>query len=399
MSTVPARITRVRFAGLRTAASVELDLEGLTVLIGPNGVGKSTLVEGFELLRRVMTGDDFVRSLYENHGGPTSLVTHGGSELKLGVEVTNDNGSFPYGIILGHIDGGFGITHESLHHHDDLIFVRTGDSVILADDPNDDLQLSRPREPFLHRWSGSPTPGPDYVGLLLEGIEVHGPFSTNAIWLRGSSTERSARSDNIVQATTRLERGGTNLPNAYHALRNRDDWQDTLETIRLVVDQDIRDVMTPASASGGSIGLTVRYRTGTVPAFALSDGTLSLLSLVAIIKLDRGQPPRSLLVLDEPDLHLHPSAIRYVVTLLEECAERYPVVVATHSDQLLDCLSGPARSTVLCDLDEHRHLRLRRPDAELLAKWLPEYRGVGQLRADGYESAVFTRPASAVDNP
>jgi predicted ATPase len=237
------------------------------------------------------------------------------------------------------------------------------------------------------------------MSALLEGIEVHGPFATHAAWLgRGASAERSTRSDNVVQATSRVARGGTNLPNAYHTLRNRDDWQETLETLRLVVDEDIRDVLTPASASGGSIGLAVKYRTGTVPAFALSDGTLSLLSLVAIAVLDGGQPPRSLLVVDEPDLHLHPAALRHVVALLERCAKRYPVVIATHSDQLLDCLSDPARSTVLCDLDEHRHLQLRRPDAALLAKWLPEYRGVGQLRAEGYGSVLFTQPVRAADN-
>jgi predicted ATPase len=246
-------------------------------------------------------------------------------------------------------------------------------------------------------WSLLTPPG-ERVGALLEGIEVHGPFTTNAAWLsRGASAERSTRSDTVVQATSRVARGGTNLPNAFHALRNRDDWQDTLETIRLVVDNDIRDVMTPASASGGSIGLAVKYRTGTVPAFALSDGTLALLSLVAITTLDGGQPPRSLLVLDEPDLHLHPAAMRYVVTLLERCAKRYPVVIATHSDQLLDCLSDPLRSIVLCDLDEHRHLRLRRPDAVQLAKWLTEYRGVGQLRAEGYDSLVFPRPVGAAE--
>lgn len=146
------------------------------------------------------------------------------------------------------------------------------------------------------------------------------------------------------------------------------------------------------------MGLAVKYQTGTVPAFALSDGTLALLSLVAVTALDGGQPPRSLLVLDEPDLHLHPSAIRYVVTLLERCAKRYPVVIATHSDQLLDCLAEPARSIVLCDLDEQRHLRLRRPDAVQLQRWLAEYRGMGDLRAEGYDSLVFPRPVRAADN-
>lgn len=396
MSTTRGQITRVRFAGLRTAASVELDLGGLTVLIGPNGVGKSSLIEGLELLRRVMTSDDFVGALHEDHGGPTSLITHGESELKLGVDVTTEDGSLSYEMVLGRIEGGFGIAHESLHEND-MVFVRKGDSVVTASNPDVTFQLLRPREPFLHLSSMQPLTG--RVGALLEGIEVHGPFTTNASWLlHGSLAERSARSDNVVQATSRLARGGTNLPNAFHTLRNRDDWQDTLETIRLVVDEDIRDVTTPASASGGSIGLAVKYRTGTVPAFALSEGTLALLSLVAIAALDGGQPPRSLLVLDEPDLHLHPAAIRYIVTLLERCAKRYPVVVATHSDQILDCLADPARSAVLCDLDEHRHLRLRRPDAVQLAKWLPEYRGVGQLRAEGYDSLVFPPPVRAVDN-
>jgi predicted ATPase len=398
VATTRGQITRVRFAGLRTAASVELDLAGLTVLIGPNGVGKSSLVEGLELLRRVMTGDDFVQSLYEEHGGPTSLITHGASELKLGVDVTTEDGPLSYGMILGRTESGFGIAHESFHGSE-MVFVRTGDSVVTASDPGGvALRVPRPREPFLHLTSMRAPVG--RVGALLEGIEVHGPFTTNAAWLgRGSSAERSTRSDNVVQATSRLARGGANLANAFHTLCNRDDWQDTLETIRLVVDEDIRDVTTRASARGGSIGLTVKYRTGEVPAFALSDGTLALLSLVAITALDGGQPPRSLLVLDEPDLHLHPAAIRYVVTLLERCAKRYPVVVATHSDQLLDCLTDPARSTVLCDLDEHRHLRLRRPDAVQLAKWLPEYRGVGQLRAEGYDSLVFPRPVRAADNP
>jgi predicted ATPase len=208
--------------------------------------------------------------------------------------------------------------------------------------------------------------------------------------------ERNMRTDNIVQSTGRLDRGGANLANAFHALRNRPDWADTLETIRLV-DDDITDVTTPASASGGSIGLDVSYRTsGSIPAFALSDGTLALFALIAITRLDGGDTPRSLLVLvlDEPDLHLHPGAIGQVVALLEECSAHQPVVIATHSDRLLDSLSEPARAAVLCDLDERRRLRLRRPDRIQLDRWLEEYRvrGLGHLRAEGYDKLVFPPP-------
>jgi hypothetical protein len=72
------------------------------------------------------------------------------------------------------------------------------------------------------------------------------------------------------------------------------------------------------------------------------------------------------------------------------------VVIATHSDRLLDSLSEPARSAILCDLDEQRRLRLRRPDRAQLARWLQEYRGLGQLRAEGYDQLVF--PLRAAKN-
>jgi len=80
-------------------------------------------VEGFELLRRVMASDDFVQATYEEHGGPTSLITHGASELKLGVDVTTEDGAFSYEMVLGRTEGGFGIAHESLHGSD-MVFVR-----------------------------------------------------------------------------------------------------------------------------------------------------------------------------------------------------------------------------------------------------------------------------------
>lgn len=145
MSTTRDRITRVRFAGLRTAASVELNLEGLTVLIGPNAAGKSSLIEGLELLRRVMTRDDFFRTLHEEHGGPTSLVTHGQSELRLGADLTNEYGSFSYEIVLGRVEGGFGIARESLDDRTEM-FAETGDSAVAAATPDVELRLGRPRE-------------------------------------------------------------------------------------------------------------------------------------------------------------------------------------------------------------------------------------------------------------
>jgi predicted ATPase len=389
------RIVRIRFAGLRTAADVELDLDPMTVLIGANGVGKSTLIEGLEILRKVPLGRELMRALYDDHGGVSALVRRGGSELKLGVEITDDASRLAYDLILRASRDGFAVQHESLHQDGDLLFIRDGEDV--RSTPALGMALNGTMDtnaPVLGMLFSTAT---RRMTNALAGIEIHVPFATQPRWFGpGLVPERSARTDNIVQAAGRVARGGANLANAFHALRNRSDWQDTLDTIKLVVDSDITDVTSPASASGGNIGLAVTYRTtGEIPAFALSDGTLALLALIALTRLDSELFPRSLLVLDEPDLHLHPGAIGQIVALLEACSATQPVVIATHSDRLLDSLAEPARATVLCDLDEQRQLRLRRPDRAQLERWLEDYRGLGQIRADGYDQLVFPTPRLA----
>ena len=125
----------------------------------------------------------------------------------------------------------------------------------------------------------------------------------------------------------------------------------------------------------------------------LSDGTLAYLAFIALFRLNASRP--SLLALDEPDLHLHPRLLLRVLDFLEAMAREHPVLCATHSDRLLDGLSDPARSAVLCELDESGTTRLLRPDAEALERWLERYRGLGEIRGAGHEASIFTREEAA----
>jgi predicted ATPase len=65
------------------------------------------------------------------------------------------------------------------------------------------------------------------------------------------------------------------------------------------------------------------------------------------------------------------------------------VVLATHSDRLLDAVQDPAKSIVICELDSKRATRLVRPDPTVLAKWLDDYRGFGDIRSTGLQDAVL----------
>lgn len=74
------RITKLYISGLRVIEDVTLDLDGLTVLIGNNGTGKSSILEALELLRNAGKAIQFVTDVVmKAHGGLRCLMRKGQS--------------------------------------------------------------------------------------------------------------------------------------------------------------------------------------------------------------------------------------------------------------------------------------------------------------------------------
>jgi hypothetical protein len=269
-----------------------------------------------------------------------------------------------------------------------------------------DKALSTPgfwneKQPFLTQIAlrGSLAGFELYVGQwlawYLKDIHVHLPFETTPAWAARALDRKSAlRSSTLFAPATHLEKLGLNLANAFHALKNqfgREEWQRTLDYVRLGLGDRVEDVITWADPGGGNIGLGLKQKGLDLPISAaqLSDGTLAYLAFVALFRLRAHRP--SLVALDEPDLHLHPRLLMRVLDFLESMACEHPVLVATHSDRLLDGLSDPVRSVVLCELDERGTTRLLRPDRKALERWLERYRGLGEIRGAGHEASIFTQ--------
>jgi predicted ATPase len=229
------------------------------------------------------------------------------------------------------------------------------------------------------------------VQRALASIEVHIPPDVRRSWAVPQASA-TARSSNTARPVERLTPGGTNLVNVYAQLRNQPNWKETLGRIRLVLG-DVDDVLIQPDPSGGTIGLAVRWGTDLeVPLSELSDGQVSLLALIAIQQLRRRVSP-SLIVIDEPEAHLHPGVIRRVAIGLAEVGDDWPVLAATQSDAFLDAVSERPDALVHCRLDMQRRTELARLDRALIQDWLEEFRGIGELRREGMEDLVFP-PAS-----
>ena len=115
-----------------------------------------------------------------------------------------------------------------------------------------------------------------------------------------------------------------------------------------------------------------------IPATRLSDGALRYLCLLAILL--HPQPP-PLVVLDQPELGLHPDLLPTLANLLLAASERCQLIVTTHSDTLVDALSDTPESVVVCDKHDGQ-TNMRRLDKDGLANWLKDYT-LGNLWSSG----------------
>lgn len=403
------RITELRIKGLRTLEDVTLKLGNVNVLIGENGCGKSSVVEAVRLLQMAALSDTFTSNFFQAHGGFSDLLRRDSVNLRLSAVVETPRLTSPteYSLELSWTGETLAISDERVVLKagavigDVPLFIRGGRRAQIFDagDRRTELELDRSDAPLLGRLRGPDALGSmqltiDLVRSALAAVDVQVPFSTAPRWVsRALAQQPSLRAPAVLEPVDRVPLGGLGLANAYFKLRNERsprEWETTMEYVRLGLGEDVESINTRADAGGGSIGMTLKRRgvDKQESAYVLSDGMLAYLAFVAIFRLET---PTSLLAFDEPELHLHPSLLARVVGFAESIGERCPVLITTHSDRLLDYLSDPVGSAILMELDEKRATRLLRPDPEMYAKWMDDYRGLGEIRAHGAERSIFTR--------
>ena len=136
-----------------------------------------------------------------------------------------------------------------------------------------------------------------------------------------------------------LRSDGSNLAAFLYLLRerHRDDYDTVVQVIQQAApffkDFDLR----PENLNPHKIRLQWRH-TGTDAFFdasSLSDGTLRFIALATVFLQPEEYRPAVILV-DEPELGLHPYAIALLASLMQQASTETQVVVSTQSSLLLD---------------------------------------------------------------
>jgi len=109
-------------------------------------------------------------------------------------------------------------------------------------------------------------------------------------------------------------------------------------------------------------------------AHVLSDGTLRFICLATLLLQPIGKLPDTILI-DEPELGLHPYAINVLADIFKQVAEQKQLIVSTQSVELVNELSP--EDIIVVDQNDDASI-FKRFTSNQLSGWLKEY-AMGEL--------------------
>lgn len=392
-------LRRLRVKNFKLLRDVEITFEPdvPTVLIGPNASGKSTVLEVIDFLSRCAS--DGLAKAVVAHGGMQEIKTTGAEGP---VEIETEwcvEGVTPRIDATGTLElvwsftfdttrrGAVRIEQETLRSPRASLIEETADGRIVHDERDPAARPGVVRSDgdlaFNSMADDERFPKLDFMKAFVELSGVVGALSTAPAWAKVGSDGRSSPRDTLIlSGESHVGREGSGLANALYNLQN--DHDDAWKTLLRAFQAEFpfaRKLLFPPDPGGSRIGIAYedsRFGGARVYASQMSDGMISFLCLLALIL----HPKRyGALGLDEPDAHLHPSALRRLMALAHAPAGVRTLVIATHSDRLLDFLREPARSIRLID-PTPTGAQIRTLDAAALAAWRETY-SLADMRSHG----------------
>lgn len=342
-------VREISIRGYKSIYAIEeLQLRSINLLIGANGSGKSNVLGALKLLRKAVTGGSEVYDYVALSGGADRLL-HFGSKVTPSIQFK-----------IRFSDGSADFFANMRHVPDDSLLAafRIFETELPAD--------------FVKNLEPEPGLAP-HLEFLSQRVNCwrfyHFPDT-------GPKSPMKRTAD--LHDNRQLRADGSNLaaflfllskkhPNAYHQIRR---------TVQLAAPFFDDFALKPLELNEERILLEWRHRGSDAyfNASALSDGTLRFIALATLLLQPESLRP-SFILLDEPELGLHPYAITLLASLLKQASNTSQIVVATQSPLLLDHFKP--EDVLVADRVEGA-TQLRRLDSNRLATWLEDY-SLGQL--------------------
>lgn len=341
----------------------EVSFRDVTVLLGANGSGKSNLVSFFRMVNHISSGS---LQKFVAESGMANAVLHFGSErtksMSFSFEFESGEWRNEYSATLSYFapDGLF-FTEERTSAH------RVGQerpiSEVLPSAGRMESQLEVDNAPNAAYGKTRSA-----VSWMLKGCK--------AFQFHNTSPESAIRSSCYIEQGGYLRSDAGNLPAFLYAMRQQtpEHYQRVLMAVREMVPQFRDFALEPSARNPNRIFLNwigeegEKYLLGP---HQLSDGSIRFVALASLLLQPADKLP-TVIVLDEPELGLHPAAIKSLAGMIDIASQTCQVVLSTQSAELASLF--PAECVRIVNYDTIHHCSTFTPlPLDELKGWLEDY--------------------------
>ena len=366
-----ARIEHLGIHGFRRLRSLDMPLRPMMVLIGANGVGKTSLLDAVSLISASAAGK--LNQTLSDMGGLSNILTIDRAEalsfhIRMAVPEQNP---LEYEVSLTPQGNAYQISRESLTQQT----AEYEQPFKHIESKNNDIRYfaieqDRPTRPD---WEHNPheTSLSQVEKMFRQPEELRKILATTTKYHTLDVGPRApVKLPQRLQPANLPGEHGEYLVSFLYGLREEDKtaYEAIIDTLKSAF-PGFQELNFPPAAAG-MLAMTWKESQFTRPIYAheLSEGTLRFLWLAALLQ----SPALSTItMIDEPEVSLHPEMLGILADLMRETAQRTQLIVATHSDSLVRNLKPEEVATV--DLDDEGCARATWGDTLDLAHWLAEY--------------------------
>lgn len=350
------KIESLEIAGFKSIAKerpLHLTLGDVNILLGPNGAGKSNIISFFRMLNFMMSGtlQNFIAT-----NGTNQAFLHFGAKVTPSINATirlrGSKDIDVYSFMLTPAAGGRLILNK-----EEIAWQRQGENKPIK------------KELVSNFLESGLVNSNDKTGVVLRTILSR----CKAFRFHDSSMGGPLRQASLAVGAQYLQSEGNNLGAFLYFLKNNYEqaYRRIVSYVKMVMPQFGDFYLEPVN---NYVSLNWTDSSANDYVFTsdqFSDGTIRFIALATLL-LQPAKTMPSVIIVDEPELGLHPFAIDQLAEMIKDASLHSQVIIATQSPMLIDSFE-PGDITVI-DQDRNTNSTVaHRLDAEQLKHWLEDY--------------------------
>ncbi len=351
-------LDKITIKGFKSIKSLEnFKVKKLNIIVGANGAGKSNFISFFKMMRALIDGN--LNRYVRDSGGASDLLFKGKKKTKKMVFETRFGcRGFRFKLVATP-DDSCAIEDEARYYsHGTTGWWELGDN---------NKGKSRMVSEVKKGSSDSSYSKPIYDAIS----------SWQIYHFHDTSSSAGMRNYEIIQDNKVLRTDASNIGAYLYKLKckHKTEYKEIIDAVRLVTPFFDKFILEPTErGEKEKINLSWMQKGSDYPMqpYHFSDGSIRFICLATALL----QPnPPSTIIIDEPELGLHPAAIVILAELIQQASQRTQVIVATQSPALIDQFSINNIIVVNRNNGASTFERLNKKD---YSEWLKEY-SVGEL--------------------